>query len=474
MDTPSLPVPPDSPPPPPPGRSRLASATSTPAVRGGRRGACSPSPGQPPRVQERGELRHLNDRLANYIQRVQELEQEKGAMLLRLQEQEEATARETRGVRRLYEEELADVRRALDELAAERARLQIEQGNQREDILKNQKKENDLAAAVTQRRKVEAVLSSKEAENRKLLSENGRLGGEVADLQAERLLAETKNQLSSEILRRVEMENQVQTQEILEVRSRQETRLVEVESGRRREFESKLAETMQQLREDHALQLQQYKEAVEKTFSTKLQNAQQAAEENGVSVSTAREELEASREKLESLRSQLQQNQKDVRSAGPSENPTPTDGLKLGRQRFSLKERELLSMRTQMNSQLENHQNLLDVKLALDMEINAYRKMLEVEEQRWVGRGRGGAAGLLQSSVSPPVLQVAAVSHPPQARQRCSRSGAPPAPREEEEARRSHQKFSCLQDMPPVHQERRRDGGRGGRGREIRSNPEQL
>lgn len=129
-------------------------------------------------------------------------------------------------------------------------------------------------------------------------------------LQAERLLAETKNQLSSEILRRVEMENQVQTlkeqlelqknisrqvrpeppqssgqrlsrgtrnvslcspQEILEVRSRQETRLVEVESGRRREFESKLAETMQQLREDHTLQLQQYKEAMEKTFSTKVQ-----------------------------------------------------------------------------------------------------------------------------------------------------------------------------------------------------------
>uniref|UniRef100_A0A3P9HTP6 Lamin L3 n=1 Tax=Oryzias latipes TaxID=8090 RepID=A0A3P9HTP6_ORYLA len=385
----------------------MASATSTPAARGGRRGACSPSPGQPPRVQERGELRHLNDRLANYIQRVQELEQEKGAMLLRLQEQEEATARETRGVRRLYEEELADVRRALDELAAERARLQIEQGNQREDILKlqsrNQKKENDLAAAVTQRRKVEAVLSSKEAENRKLLSENGRLGGEVADLQvqlenAEGLLAETKNQLSSEILRRVEMENQVQTlkeqlelqknisrQEILEVRSRQETRLVEVESGRRREFESKLAETMQQLREDHALQLQQYKEAMEKTFSTKLQNAQQAAEENGVSVSTAREELEASREKLESLRSQLQQNQKDklvLEERFQELQRTLDHERDAWQQRLSLKERELLSMRTQMNSQLENHQNLLDVKLALDMEINAYRKMLEVEEQR--------------------------------------------------------------------------------------------
>ena len=45
---------------------------------------------------------------------------------------------------------------------------------------------------------------------------------------------------------------------------------MEVESGRRREFESKLADTMQRLRQDHDLQVKQYKEELERNFTTKV------------------------------------------------------------------------------------------------------------------------------------------------------------------------------------------------------------
>jgi len=58
--------------------------------------------------------------------------------------------------------------------------------------------------------------------------------------------------------------------ELLESRSRHESLLVELDSGRRREFESKLAETMQQLRKDHESQVHQYKEEIDRTFSSKV------------------------------------------------------------------------------------------------------------------------------------------------------------------------------------------------------------
>ncbi|KAJ8304161.1 hypothetical protein KUTeg_017746 [Tegillarca granosa] len=98
----------------------------------GRR-ARSPSPARITRQQEKEQLQNLNDRLAAYIDKVRFLETENSRLSVQVRSSEETISREVTNVKTLYESELADARKLLDELGKEKAALQIELSKYKED-----------------------------------------------------------------------------------------------------------------------------------------------------------------------------------------------------------------------------------------------------------------------------------------------------------------------------------------------------
>lgn len=381
---------------------------ATVSTTGGRFGANSPtSPTRTSRLQEKEELQHLNDRLACYIDRMRHLENENNRLTQELHIAQDTVNREVTNVKALYEKELAAARKLLDETAKEKAKLEIdikrlwEENEELKQRLDKKTKEcaiSENSARVYESRYNEingkynqALADRKKADDlcKELSGENERLRRQLEDL---------RKQLEAETLARVDLENQNQSlreelsfkdqihgQELTETRSRRQIEISEIDGRLSKQYEDKLQQSLQELREQYESQMRTNREEIELLYDNEIKNLQAAANRAADASAHATEEVRLMRTKIDSLNGKIQ----DLESTNSAlnakirelENLLDSERARHSKYIASL-EAELQRMRDEMAKQLQEYQDLMDIKVSLDLELAAYDKLLCGEERR--------------------------------------------------------------------------------------------
>ncbi|XP_053111452.1 alpha-internexin-like [Hemicordylus capensis] len=322
------------------------------------------------RAQEKEQLVELNDRFATYVERVRDLEHRNRALLLEL----EALRRQERTPARLpqlYQQEVRGLRALLDSEAGDKARLEAERdrlrqscGQLRERCAQEERRRLDAEETLRRVREeaAQATLATCDADGAA-----GSLRAELAFLQ--KLLGEER----AELLAQAELATA--------------TRAAVVEGvPAAGTAKPDLAAALRDIRAQYERLAAKNMQSAEEWYRSKFASVAELASRNHEAVRGIRQEtveyrrlLQSRSAEIEALRGAIDSLHKQLESLEGQQSAE----VARCQERVAELEQEISEAKEEMARYLREYQELLNVKMALDIEIAAYRKLLEGEEMWW-------------------------------------------------------------------------------------------
>jgi len=356
----------------------------------------SPSPVRISRNEEKEEIAHLNTRLATYIDYVRSKETAADSISRKFTSFGEQHEEEIAAVKKLYEREIDGLRKALDSTANERSKLQVDN--------KKLIAEHDEMSELASRREKEVNVLERRVEmlERELASvraDAGKYGVLRADHN--KLLKQfdaLKKQLEGEAQLRTQLENKLQTlredhalkakvfeEEKLKMSARCTMIETEMSVATEAEFESRLAAELALAREESDKAMAQFQFDMESTFQLKLENVRRLSEKYSSEAVSSRETVMELRARIDATSAELARAQSEAELLR-RRNEQLEAAAEQQRADYELQvahfKEEIQQLHLDIQAKFEEYNDLMLIKIQLDQEILAYRKLLECEEHR--------------------------------------------------------------------------------------------